>query len=53
MEGVTFITTATETVVSVMETVISTITGNAILALCFTAGTIIPLGVALFKRLKK
>lgn len=47
-----FITTSATTVVDVMGTMIDAITTTPILALCFTAGTILPIGIGLFRKLK-
>lgn len=48
-----FVTTATTNIVSLMESMITVITGNPILAVCFTAGTILPIGIRLLNKLKR
>lgn len=47
-----WITTATTTVMDTMSTVLDTITSTPILAVIFVGGTIIPLGLRIFKKFK-
>lgn len=46
-------TTASATIVDIMEGLLTTITGNPLLALLFASSTIIPLGLKLLKKFKK
>lgn len=48
-----WITTGAESVLSIFDTLLSTITSNALLAMLFVGGTIIPLGFKIFKKFKK
>lgn len=48
-----WITTGTETVVTLFESTLAIITGNPILTACFVAGTIIPIGLKILKKFKK
>lgn len=48
-----WLTTATEAVTSVMSSTISTITTQPILAMCFVGGVIIPMGVRVFRKLRR
>ena len=36
----------------VVTTVLDYVTKNAVLAVCFVAGTVVPAGIAIFKKLK-
>ena len=47
-----WLTAATTAVTGVMTTVISTITTNPILAMCFAGAVVIPVGVKLFRQLR-
>lgn len=47
-----WLTDAATEVIGVMSTVITAITTNAVLALCFAGAVIIPLGAGLFKKLR-
>lgn len=46
------ITGAVGDLMSVVTTVLDYVTKNAILAVCFVAGTVVPAGIAIFKKLK-
>lgn len=46
------ITTAVTDLFGLTTTVIDFVTKNAILAVCFVSGTIVPAGIAIFNRLK-
>lgn len=46
------ITGAVGDLMSVVTTVLDYVTKNAVLAVCFVAGTVVPAGIAIFKRLK-
>lgn len=46
------VTGAVTNLMGVVTTVISYVTDNAVLAVCFVAGTIVPAGIAIFNRLK-
>mgnify|MGYP007008157413 CR=1 FL=1 len=47
------ITTAVTSLMGVVTTVISYVTDNAVLAVCFVAGTVVPAGIAIFRKLKR
>ncbi len=46
------ITGAVGDLMSVVTTVLDYVTKNAVLAVCFVAGTVVPAGIAIFKKLK-
>lgn len=46
------LTTAVEDLMSVVTTVLEFVTSNAILAVCFVAGTLVPAGIKIFRKLK-
>ncbi len=46
------ITGAVTDLLSVTTTILDYVTKNAILAVCFVAGTVVPAGIAIFKKLK-
>lgn len=46
------VTGAVTNLMDVVTVVISYVTGNAVLAVCFVAGTVVPAGIAIFKKLK-
>ena len=46
------ITGAVTNLLGVVTTVISYVTDNAVLAVCFVSGTVVPAGIAIFKKLK-
>lgn len=46
------ITGAVTDLLSVTTTVLDYVTKNAILAVCFVAGTVVPAGIAIFRKLK-
>lgn len=46
------ITGAITDLLSVTTTVLDYVTKNAILAVCFVAGTVVPAGIAIFRKLK-
>lgn len=46
------ITGAVSDLMSVVTTVLDYVTKNAVLAVCFVAGTVVPAGIAIFKKLK-
>lgn len=46
------IITAVTDLLGVTTTVIDYVTKNAVLAVCFVAGTVVPAGIAIFNRLK-
>lgn len=48
-----WLTTASDAVLGVMSDVIDTITTTPVLAIVFVAGTIIPLGIGLFKKFRR
>lgn len=52
-EGLTWITTGASNVLSVLDTVMNTITGNAFFAMILVGGTIIPLGIRIFRKFKR
>lgn len=47
------ITTAITDLLGLTTTVIDYVTKNAVLAICFVAGTIVPAGIAIFRKLKR
>lgn len=47
------ITGAVTNLMGVVTTVISYVTDNAILAVCFVSGTVVPAGIAIFRKLKR
>ena len=56
MEGGTsmeWITTGAESVLTIFDTLLDTITTNPLLAMLFVGGTIIPLGFRIFKKFKR
>lgn len=56
MEGATgmeWITTGAESMLSIFDTLLSTITSNPLLAMLFVGGTIIPIGFRIFKKFKR
>lgn len=46
------ITGAVGDLMSVVTTVLDYVTKNAVLAVCFVAGTVVPAGIAIFKKVK-
>lgn len=46
------ITGAVGDLMSVVTTVLDYVTKNAVLAVCFVAGTVVPAGISIFKKLK-
>lgn len=46
------ITGAVTDLLSVTTTVLDYVTKNTILAVCFVAGTVVPAGIAIFRKLK-
>lgn len=46
------ITGAITDLLSVTTTVLDYVTKNAILAVCFVAGTVVPAGIAIFRKFK-
>lgn len=46
------ITGAVNDLLGVTTTVLDYVTKNAILAVCFVAGTVVPAGIAIFRKLK-
>lgn len=46
------VTGAVTNLMNVVTTVISYVTDNAVLAVCFVAGTVVPAGIAIFRKLK-
>ncbi len=46
------ITGAVTDLLGVTTTVLDYVTKNAILAVCFVAGTVVPAGIAIFRKLK-
>lgn len=46
------ITSAVTDLLGVTTTVLDYVTKNAILAVCFVAGTVVPAGIAIFRKLK-
>ncbi len=57
MEGATtgmeWITTGAESVLSIFDVLLDTITTNPLLAMLFVGGTIIPIGFRIFKKFKR
>lgn len=51
-EGLTWVTEGATAVLEVLETVLTTITGNAFFAMVLVGGTIIPLGIRIFRKFK-
>lgn len=47
-----WLTTASTAITSLVESTIDLVTGNSILAILFAAGTILPVGFRVFKKLK-
>lgn len=47
------VTGAVTNLMGVVTTVINYVTDNAVLAVCFVAGTVVPAGVAIFRKLKR
>lgn len=47
-----WLTSASEAITTLVESTISMVTGNTILAVLFAAGTILPVGFKIFKKLK-
>lgn len=47
------ITGAVTSLMGVVTTVIGYVTDNAVLAVCFVAGTVVPAGIAIFRKLKR
>lgn len=48
-----WLTTATTAVTGVMTSVIETITTSPILSMCFAGAVVIPVGVRLFRKLRR
>lgn len=46
------ITSAVADLLGVTTTVLDYVTKNAILAVCFVAGTVVPAGIAIYRKLK-
>lgn len=46
------VTAAVADLMGLTTTVIDYVTNNAVLAVCFVSGTIVPAGIAVFNRLK-
>lgn len=46
------ITGAVGDLMSVVTTVLDYVTKNAVLAVCFVSGTVVPAGIAIFRKLK-
>ena len=46
------ITGAVTDLLGIATTVLDYVTKNAILAVCFVAGTVVPAGIAIFRKLK-
>lgn len=46
------VTGAVSDLMSVVTTVLDYVTKNAILAVCFVSGTVVPAGIAIFRKLK-
>lgn len=57
MEGATnameWITTGATNVLSIFDTLLTTITTNSLLAMLFVGGTVIPLGFKIFRKFKR
>lgn len=47
------VTGAVTNLMSVVTTVIGYVADNAVLAVCFVAGTVVPAGIAIFRKLKR
>lgn len=47
------VTGAVTNLMSVVTTVIGYVTDNAVLAVCFVAGTVVPAGITIFRKLKR
>ena len=47
------VTGAVTNLMGVVTTVVSYVTDNAVLAVCFVAGTVVPAGIAIFRKLKR
>lgn len=47
------VTGAVTNLLGVVTTVISYVTDNAVLAVCFVSGTVVPAGIAIFRKLKR
>lgn len=47
------ITGAVTSLMGVVTTVIGYVTDNAVLCVCFVAGTVVPAGIAIFRKLKR
>lgn len=46
------ITSAVSDLLGVVTTILDFVTKNTILAVCFVAGTVVPAGIAIYKKLK-
>ena len=46
------LTAAVADLMSVVTTVLTYVTSNSILAVCFVAGTLVPAGIKIFRKLK-
>lgn len=46
------VTGAVGDLMGVVTTVLDFVTKNAVLAVCFVSGTVVPAGIAIFKKLK-
>ena len=46
------LTTAVTDLMGVVTTVLTFVTSNAILAVCFVGGTLVPAGIKIFRKLK-
>lgn len=47
------VTGAVTNLMGVVTTVISYVTDNVVLAVCFVAGTVVPAGITIFRKLKR
>lgn len=47
------VTGAVANLMGVVTTVISYVADNAVLAVCLVAGTVVPAGIAIFRKLKR
>lgn len=47
------ITTAVESIGTVFTTVIGWVTSNELLTVCFVGGTIVPIAIGVFRKLKR
>ena len=47
------ITGAVTDLLGMTTTIIDYVTKNAVLAVCFVAGTVVPAGIAIFRKLKR